>query len=131
MRSDHQERGTTQTEGSRDARDRITLPPDVPLDQFIHDHSPQVLTAVAADARLTEDLALALLKRNDLPREALELMHKHKSLARLRKVQLALVMHPHTPRHVSVPTIRHLYTFELMQIALQPGVVADVKLAAE
>jgi hypothetical protein len=131
MGSDHQERGTTHMENRRDAKDRMSLPPDVPLDQFIHDPSPQVLSAVAADPRLTEDLALALLKRNDLPREALELMHKHKSLARLRKVQLALVMHQHTPRHVSVPAIRHLYTFDLMQIALQPGVVADVKRAAE
>jgi hypothetical protein len=109
----------------------LILPLDVPLDQFIHDPSPQVLSAVAADPRLTEDLALALLKRNDLPREAVEQMHKHKSLAKLRKVQLALVMHPHTPRHVSVPTIRHLYVFELMQVALLPGVVADVKRAAE
>jgi hypothetical protein len=107
------------------------LPDDVPLKQLIHDPSPQILWAVAADPRLTEDLALALLQRRDLPREALEQMHKHKSLARLRKVQLALVMHPSTPRHVSVPAIRHLYAFELMQVALLPGVVADVKRAAE
>jgi hypothetical protein len=108
-----------------------SLPPGVPLDQLIHDSSPEVLTAVAADPRLTEDLALALLNRRDLPREALEEMHKHKSLARLRKVQLALVTHPVTPRHVSIPTVRHLYAFELMQVALSPTVVADVKRAAE
>jgi hypothetical protein len=102
-----------------------------PLDDLIHHPEPEVLISVAGDPRLTEDLALALLKRHDLPREALEQMHKHKSLAKLRKVQLALVMHPQTPRHVSVPTIRHLYAFELMQVALLPGVVADVKRAAE
>jgi hypothetical protein len=107
------------------------LPPDVPLDRLIHDSSPEVLTAVAADPRLTEDLALALLNRRDLPREVLEQMHKHKSVARLRKVQLALVTHPVTPRHVSIPTVRHLYAFELMQVALLPTVVADVKRAAE
>jgi hypothetical protein len=109
----------------------LTLPPDAQLDQLIHDSDPEVLTAVAGDVRLTEDLALALLERRDLPRQALERMHKHKSLARVRKVQLALVMHPHTPRHVSVPIIRHLYAFELMQVALLPSVVADVKRAAE
>jgi hypothetical protein len=107
------------------------LPPDAPLDQLIHDSSPEILGAVAADPRLTEDLALALLQRRDLPREALELLHKHKSLARLRKVQMAIVMHPHSPRHVSVPVIRHLYAFELMQVALQPAVPADVRHAAE
>jgi hypothetical protein len=109
----------------------LTLPPDSALDQLIHHPEPEILIAVAADARLTEDLALALLQRRDLPRQALEQMHKHKSLARLRKVQLALVMHPRTPRHVSVPVIRHLYAFELMQVALLPAVLADVKRAAE
>jgi hypothetical protein len=111
-----------------------TLPPDAPLEeiiQLIHDPSPELLTAVAADPRLTEDLALALLNRRDLPREALEQLHKHPSLAKLRKVQLALVMHPRTPRHVSIPTIRHLYVFELMQVALLPAVAADVKRAAD
>lgn len=114
-----------------------TPPPDAPLEDIsqlihlIHDPSPEVLIAVAADPRLTEDLALALLNRRDLPREALERLHKHPSLAKVRKVQLALVMHPHTPRHVSIPTIRHLYAFELMQVALLPAVAADVKRAAE
>jgi hypothetical protein len=107
------------------------LSPDIPLEQLIHHPSAEVVRAVAADPRLTEDLALALLERRDLPREALELLHKHNSLARLRKVQMGIVMHPHTPRHVSLPAIRHLYAFELMQIALQPAVPADIKHAAE
>jgi len=107
------------------------LPPDAPLDQLIHDPSPEILIAVAAHPRLTQDLALALLNRRDLPREALEQIHKHKSLTHLRKVQLALVMHPSAPRHVSVPTIRHLYAFELMQVALLAAVPPDVKRAAE
>ena len=51
---------------------KITLPPDADLERLVHDSSPEVLTAVAADARLTEDLALALLNHRDLPREALE-----------------------------------------------------------
>src|SRR5262249_38030545 len=109
----------------------LTLPPDAQFDQLIHHSDPEVLVAVAGDARLSEDLALALLERRDLPRQALEQMYKHKSLARLRKVQLALVMHPRTPRHVSIPVIRHLYAFELMQVALLPSVLADVKRAAE
>ena len=113
------------------AKAQPTLSPDAPLDQFIHDPSPEILLAVAADPRLSEDLALALISRRDLPREVLEQLHKHKSLAKLRKVQLALVLHPNTPRHVSIPTVRHLYAFELMQVALLPTAVADVKRAAE
>jgi hypothetical protein len=110
---------------------KINLPADADLEQLVHDSSPEVLTAVAADARLTEDLALAMLNRRDLPREVLEALSKNGHVARQRKVRLSLVMHPRTPRHVSVPTIRHIYVFELMQVALLPGVPPDVKRAAE
>lgn len=109
----------------------VQLPPDSPLEVLIHDRSAEILIAVAADPRLTEDLALALLQRRDLPREALEQMHKQKSVSGLRKVRFAMVTHPHTPRHVSLPAIRHLYAFELMQLALLPSVPADVKRATE
>jgi len=102
-----------------------------PLEQLIHDPSPEVMRAVAMDPRLTEDLALSMLKRRDLTREALEALYKHKSLAKLRKVQLAIVVHPITPRHVTIPVIRHLYAFELMQVALTATVPADIKRAAE
>jgi hypothetical protein len=107
------------------------LPAEASLEQLIHERAADVLIAVAADARLTEDLALALLNRRDLPREALEEMNRNSSVAKQRKVRLAIVMHPRTPRHVSVPVIRHLYAFELMQIGLFPAVPADVKRAAE
>jgi len=110
---------------------RKILPPDADLEQLVHDPSPEILAAVAADARLTEDLALAMLNRRDLPREALEALSKNGHVAKQRKVRLSLVMHPRTPRHVSVPTIRHIYVFELMQVALLPGVPPDVKRAAE
>jgi hypothetical protein len=107
------------------------LPPDADLERLVHDASAEILTAVAADPRLTEDLALALLNRRELPREALEALGKNGPVAKQRKVRLALVTHPRTPRHVSVPTIRHIYTFELMQVALLPSVPPDVKRAAE
>ena len=110
---------------------KAILPPDADLEQLVHDSSPDVLTAVAADSRLSEDLALALLNRRDLPREALEALGKNGQVAKQRKVRLALVTHPRTPRHVSVPTIRHIYTFELMKVALLPSVPPDVKRAAE
>ena len=48
-----------------------------------------------------------------------------------RKVKLALVEHPKTPRHISLPMVRHLFTFDLMQVALTPATPADIKKAAE
>jgi hypothetical protein len=110
---------------------KLTLPPDADLERLVHETSPEIVTAVAGDPRLSEDLALALLNRRDLPREALEALSKNGQVAKQRKVRLGLVMHPRTPRHISVPTIRHIYTFELMQVALLPAVPPDVKRAAE
>jgi hypothetical protein len=92
---------------------------------------PADLLRTAADPDLTEDLALALLKRADLPPEVLEQLAKNVSALRSRKVKVALVSHPHTPRHVSVPLARQFYTFDLMKVALSPTVPADVKIATD
>ncbi len=102
-----------------------------PLESLLHDHSSEVLQAVASDPRLTEDLALSFLVRRDLPREALEAVAKNAAVMKSRKVILALVVHPRTPRHVALPIVRHLYTFELMSLALLPAVAADLKVAME
>jgi hypothetical protein len=84
-----------------------------------------------SDPALTEDLALALLKRIDLPAEVLEQFAKNVNALKSRKVRIALTSHPHTPRHVSVPLARQLYTFDLMKVALSPGVPADIKVAID
>ncbi len=89
------------------------------------------LLRTAVDTVLTEDLALALLKRADLPPEVLEQLAKNANALKSRKVKIALVSHPHTPRHVSVPLARQFYTFDLMKVALSPHVPADVKVAVD
>ncbi|HEY6253519.1 MAG TPA: hypothetical protein VI685_26470 [Candidatus Angelobacter sp.] len=116
---------------SAGATRKKSLSSDLPLESLIHDRAPEVLIAVAGDSRLTEDLALSLLNRRDLPAKALEELNKNGSVIKHRKVQLAIVRHPRTPRHVSVPVIRHLYAFELMEVSLFPAVAADVKRLAE
>ncbi len=103
----------------------------LPLESLIHDPSPEVLRAVAAEGRLTEDLALSLLTRRDLPPQALEDLSKNVAVMKSRKVMLAVVAHPRTPRHVALPIVRHLYTFELMSLALLPALAADLKIAVE
>jgi hypothetical protein len=89
------------------------------------------LLRTAVDPAFTEDLALALLKRADLPAEVLEQIAKSANALKSRKVKIALVSHPHTPRHVSVPLARQFYTFDLMKVALSPRVPADVKVAVD
>jgi hypothetical protein len=97
------------------------------LDQSEHQSEQQL----KVDAVLGEDSVLALLKRPDLPAEELERLGKNAAVLKHRKAKLALVGHPKTPRHVSLPLVRQLYTFDLMQLALTPVVPADLKLAAD
>lgn len=89
------------------------------------------LVAAAKHGSLTEDLALSILRRRDLQATVLEAIALNRSVIKQRKVLLGVVEHPHTPRHVSLPLLRRLFTFELMQLALAPSVLADVKLVAE
>jgi hypothetical protein len=103
----------------------------VSLIEAVHSTLPEILASAASDPALTEDLALVLLKRSDLPAQALDHLSKNGGLKKSRKVKLALIEHPRTPRHVSIPMVRHLFTFDLMQVALTPVVPADIKMAAE
>ncbi|HLX85320.1 MAG TPA: hypothetical protein VKR59_15575 [Terriglobales bacterium] len=93
--------------------------------------APPDLLRSASDPALTEDLALALLKRADLHPDVIQQLAKNVNALKSRKVKVALVGHPHTPRHVSVPMARQFYTFDLMKIALLPAVPADVKVALD
>lgn len=87
--------------------------------------------AAAASHSLNEDSALALLQRADLQPDLIEKLSKTAAAAKSRKVNLAIVKHPNAPRYVSLSVIRHLFTFDLMRVALTPVVVGDLKMAAE
>src|SRR5260370_42642624 len=87
--------------------------------------------ANAASSELSEDQALTLLKRADVAASALTLLARNSSVMNSRKVLLALATHHRTPRHITIPLLRRLFTFDLMQVALAPTVAADVKRASE
>ena len=93
--------------------------------------TPADLLRTAADPALTEDFALALLKRADLHVEVIEQLAKNTNALKSRKVKIALASHPKTPRHVSVPIVRQFYTFDLMKVALSPTVPADIRVAVD
>ena len=104
---------------------------DLNLEEQIHSAGRDILLRAVADPALTADLALALLKRADLPGDVLEQLAKHPSALKLRKVKIALACHPRAPRHLSVPLIRQFYSFDLMKAALSSIVPADVKRTAD
>ncbi|HKW18125.1 MAG TPA: hypothetical protein VJO35_11525 [Terriglobales bacterium] len=82
-------------------------------------------------AELTEDAALALLNSADTASETLARLARSPIAAKSRKVLLGVVQHTRTPRHVSIPLLRRLFTFDLMQVTLTPNIAADIKRAAE
>ncbi|MBV8052283.1 MAG: hypothetical protein JOZ80_13915 [Acidobacteriaceae bacterium] len=99
--------------------------------ETVRGSSPERSASVAADPALTEDLALALLQRNDTLPEIIEEFSKNSALVSNRKVKLAIVAHPKTPRYISISLLRQLFTFDLMKVALTPATAGDIKAAAE
>jgi len=101
------------------------------LEKLIHSHAEDDLLAVAENPHLNEDLAKALLARRDLTAKVLQELAKNQAVLKSRPVLVMLVSHPKTPRFISIPMARSLYTFELLTVALQPAVPADVRIAIE
>jgi hypothetical protein len=101
------------------------------IEEMIHHTSPEVMKLAAQHPGLTEELALSFLTRRDLAPVAIEALSKRGDLLKHRKVSVAIAGHAKTPRHVALPIVRRLFTFELMQLALSPAVTADIKLVAE
>lgn len=82
-------------------------------------------------AGLSEDAALALLKSPDTTAEFLAQLAKNPITSKSRKVLVALVAHPRAPRHISIPLLRNMFTFDLMNTALTAAIAPDIKRAAE
>jgi len=74
---------------------------------------------------------LAILQKADISADVLARVARNPGALKSRKVLQALVAHPRTPRHISIPLLRRLFTFDLMQLALTPALAADIKRAAE
>jgi hypothetical protein len=78
-----------------------------------------------------EDHALAFLQRRDLTADMLASLARNPEAMKSRKVLLALIAHPRTPRHMSVPLLRRVFVFDFIQVTLTPTIAADIKRAAE
>jgi hypothetical protein len=88
-------------------------------------NSPEVNTP------FNEDQAVAFLQRRDLTADMLASLARNPEAMKSRKVLLALIAHPCTPRHISVPLLRRVFVFDLMQVTLTPTITADIKRSAE
>jgi hypothetical protein len=107
------------------------LRPAAKVEELVESSFVEDLIVAAGHGVLNEDLALAMLQRRDLPSRVLEALIRNHAVMKHRKVLLQVVQHPRTPRHISLPLLRRLFVFELMHVALEPAVAADLKLLAE
>jgi len=101
------------------------------LEDAIHATSAEVLKALVPDTQFSEDLALSLLTRSDLPPEIFDQLSKNAVVRKSRKAKLAIISHPKAPRYVALALLRQLFTFDLMKVALTPTVAGDIKAAAD
>ena len=116
---------------SKNSQPISVLRPAAKVEELVDSAFAEDLIVAAGHGMLTEDLALALLKRRDLSAQALEALARNHGVMKQRKVLVHLVEHPRTPRHIALPMLRRLFVFELMRVALEPTVAADLKLVAE
>ncbi len=82
-------------------------------------------------ATLGEDAALAVLKNPHISSDALAQLARSPVAAKSRKVLLGVVEHRRTPRHVSIPLLRRMFTFDLVRLTMTSTIPADIKRAAE
>ena len=101
------------------------------LAALLHSDDDEVLSAVLKNPALAEPDVGVLLARKNLPSAVIEEICKRREWLKIYALKKALACHPHTPRLVSLRLLRELYLMDLVQIALLPGVSAELKRNAE
>jgi len=93
--------------------------------------SVEALRELVNDPALNDEQAVLLLARKDIPGELIEELSQRKALLKSYAVKKALVLHPHTPRLVSLRLLRDLYLMDLVQLTLTAGALAELRRNAE
>ena len=105
--------------------------PGAEFGERLREGSPESLRELAQSPTLNEGEVVLLLARKDLPGELIEEIAARKHLLKAYAVKKALVLHPHTPRIISLRMLRDLYLMDLVQLTLTPGALAELKRNAE
>jgi hypothetical protein len=118
------------TDGGGDAR-RARLATGEELAALLHSDASEVLLALLENSALQEPEICVLLRRNSLPATVVKEICKRREWVKSYPVKKCLAFHPHTPRLVGLRLLRELYLMDLVQMALLPGVSAELKRNAE
>jgi len=101
------------------------------LVRLIHEASLEELPPLLENPALNEQALCLLLERKDLPGEFLEEVLSRRYFLKSYRVKKALAFHPHTPRREGFRLLKELYLMDLVQFAISPGVLPDMKIKAE
>jgi hypothetical protein len=113
------------------ARERALVATGEELAALLHHHASDVLLALLDNPALDETQLCLLLDRKDLPAEILEAVAARKPLLKNYRVKRALAFHPRTPRLIGLRQVRELYLMDLVQLALLPAAVPELRVHAE
>jgi hypothetical protein len=114
-----------------DSRERALVAKGEELAALLHHPAADMLLALLDNPGLEETQLCLLLERKNLPGEILDEVARRKPLLKSYRVKRALAFHPRAPRLISLRLIRDLYLMDLVQVALLPGVSAELKRNAE
>ena len=117
--------------GADKNKDRALVASGDELAALLHHADAEVLLALLDNPALEETQLCMLLERKNLPVEILEEVARRKPLLKNYRVKRALAFHPRTPRLVSLRLLRDLYLMDVVQVAILPGVSAELKRNAE
>ena len=112
-------------------RERALVATGEELAVLLHHPSPEVTLALLDNPALDETHVCLLLERKNLAGEVLEEVARRKPLLKSYRIKRALAFHPRTPRLVSLRVLKDLYLMDLVQVAILPGVSAELKRNAE
>ncbi len=112
-------------------RERALVATGEELAVLLHHASTEVVLALLDNPALDETHVCLILERKSLAAEVLEEVARRKPLLKSYRIKKSLAFHPRTPRLVSLRLLRDLYLMDLVQVAILPGVSAELKRNAE
>jgi hypothetical protein len=101
------------------------------LAALLHHGDASVLLALLDNPALVHADVCVLLCRRTLPGDVVEEISSRRAFLKSYAVKRALACHPRTPRLVTLRLLKDLYLMDLVQIALLPGISAELKRNAE
>ena len=101
------------------------------LVHLIQQTAPAALLPILENPALDETLLCLLLQRKDLQTDFLAEVLRRRHFLKNYQVKKLLAFHPHTPRTDGLRLLRDLYLMDLVQFAISPGVLPDLKRKAE